>query len=259
MAAEMADIGPLPHRADQWLSLLTFGGRFSSPTQVAATAMNVRTIGNSCLTQPLHAQAASRRVELRAAAALAAHALMQRAGQGLAQLALALAPPATRAWAAAAPGNSGGDGLEAASLLRRSGREVHVRLAADPARLPADAAASLRCALDAGVAVEPVAAGGEALPARLGWQYIAIDALLGLGATRAPSGAPAALVRQLGALPCPVLAANLPSGLNGDTGFAFGAAAVRASHILSLLCLKPGWFTGAGRVHAGQIWFYDLD
>ena len=52
----------------------------------------------------------------------------------------------------------------------------------------------------------------------------------------------------------PVLAVDLPSGLHADTGQRLGDAAVRATHTLSLLTLKPGLFTGVGRDHAGQVW-----
>ena len=83
---------------------------------------------------------------------------------------------------------------------------------------------------------------------------LVIDALLGLGASRAPQGALAEAIAAINALQTPVLAVDLPSGLHADTGQRLGAAAVTATHTLSLLTLKPGLFTGVGRDHAGQIW-----
>ncbi len=200
---------------------------------------------------PLHDVAQSRRIEAAAAAALPPHTLMQRAGLSLARLALAIAPHAERIWVAAGPGNNGGDGLEAALHLHRAGKRVEVSLAGDPSALPADAAASFRRAADAGVAI------GEAAAPRDGAD-LAIDALLGLGATREPEGAIAALARALNALHSPLLAVDLPSGLSGDNGMPLGAHAVRATHTLALLTLKPGLFTAHGRDHAGAIWFDDL-
>lgn len=206
----------------------------------------------------LHGVARSRSIE---AAALADPAiqpgpqgLMQRAGVAVARLALALAPHGDRIWVAAGPGNNGGDGLEAACWLHRHGRRVEVCLAGDPARLPADAAEAWRRAQACGVPISPVSGG---MPS-LGAQDLAIDALLGLGGRRAVEGPMASLIDHLNSLPCPVLAVDLPSGLDGDGGQPTGSHAVRAAHTLTLLTLKPGLFTGAGRDLAGTVWFDDL-
>ena len=202
---------------------------------------------------PLHAVAATRAIEREATAALPAHTLMRRAGVAAARLALALTPHAPRWWIAAGPGNNGGDGLEAALQLQRAGKQVRVSLLGDAARLPTDAAAALARAQAAGV---PITAGlDEAGDAG----EPAIDALLGLGTSRAPAGAIAPTIARLNARRGIVLAIDLPSGLDGATGRLFGAAAVRATHTLSLLTLKPGLYTGAGRDHAGEAWLDTLD
>lgn len=201
---------------------------------------------------PLHGPAASRRIEQAAQAGLAPHTLMRRAGLAVARLALALAPHSRTVWIAAGPGNNGGDGLDAAITLRRAGKDVRVTLAGDAARLPADAAEALARAQAAGVTIDA----GDA-PA-LAPQDLAIDALLGLGGSRAPQGRIAALIRQLTGLPCPILAVDLPSGLDGLTGQPLGEACVHATHTLSLLTLKPGLYTGRGRDLAGEVWFDDL-
>ena len=201
---------------------------------------------------PLHGPAASRRIEQAAQAGLAPHTLMRRAGLAVARLALALAPHARTVWIAAGPGNNGGDGLDAAITLRRAGKDVRVTLAGDAARLPADAADALARARDAGVTIDA----GDA-PALMPHD-LAIDALLGLGGCRAPQGRIAALIRQLTGLPCPILAVDLPSGLDGLTGQPLGEACVHATHTLLLLTLKPGLYTGRGRDLAGEVWFDDL-
>ncbi len=198
---------------------------------------------------PLHDTAASRALEAQAAAALPAHALMARAGLAVARLALAVAPCARRVQVLAGPGNNGGDALVAAHWLQRQGLAVRVHLLADPARLPADAAWALSQA--AGLAVE------AGLPAVIDAD-LAIDGLLGLGLTRAPGGALAEAVQRLNAGRAPVLAIDLPSGLDADRGRVFDGLAVRAQHTLSLLSLKPGLFTAQGRDHAGRVWFDDL-
>jgi hydroxyethylthiazole kinase-like uncharacterized protein yjeF len=200
---------------------------------------------------PLFGIEQTRRIEEEAAASLPPHALMQRAGQAVARLGLALAPHAARVWVAAGPGNNGGDGLDAAIHLLAAGKNVHVTLLGDTQRLPDDARDALQRARAVGVAI-----GSECPTLRPG--DLAIDALLGIGASRAPEGALADCIVRLNRLPCPLLAIDVPSGLDAATGQALGSACVVAQHTLTLLGLKPGLFTGLGRDHAGSVWFDDL-
>ncbi len=201
---------------------------------------------------PLHDTASSRCREAQAARALPPHTLMQRAGVAVARMALALAPHAGRIWILAGPGNNGGDGLEAAALLCRAGQRVSVSLVAS-ASMPADAAASLVRAREAGVRIDSTTSPPEPLRA----DDLAIDALFGLGLARTPQGPAALGIASLNAGAAPVLAVDLPSGLEADHGRAFDPCVV-ARWSLALLTLKPGLFTAAGRDHAGDIWFDDL-
>jgi hydroxyethylthiazole kinase-like uncharacterized protein yjeF len=196
--------------------------------------------------QPLFDVAAIRALEAAAAAGLPPHALMQRAGLAVARLALALAPHAKAIWIACGPGNNGGDGMEAALHLHRWGKRVAVNWLGDEAKAPADARASWQRAREAGVSFS-----GEP-PAH--WD-LAIDALLGIGNARPLDGVMAQWAGIMSAGASPVLAVDLPSGLDADTG---AAHAVRATHTLSLLALKPGLFTSGGRDAAGQVWLDDL-
>ncbi|MCA0176317.1 MAG: NAD(P)H-hydrate dehydratase [Proteobacteria bacterium] len=195
---------------------------------------------------PLHATAASRAIEARQLAAHAPGALMARAGLAVAKLALVLAPQGRSAWVLAGPGHNGGDGWVAARHLHACGWAVCVVTAADPARLPPDAAAARTAALAAGVPWQ------TEWPA--GTPDLLIDALLGLGQTRAPEGAIAASVARINALPAPVLAVDVPTGLDDTRGVRLGTEAVRASATLTLLTAKPGLFTAEGRDHAGTVW-----
>ena len=212
-----------------------------------------RRLLQSPLDVALFDDATTRRIEQRASAGLPAHALMARAGRALTRLARALAPHARRVWIAAGPGNNGGDGLVLATALHRAGVEVGVTLVGHAGRtLPPDAAWALAQARAAGVAL------GEALPAAQARIDLAVDALLGVGQRRAPEGVLADAIAVFGALRCPVLSVDAPTGLATDTGAQLGDAAVRATHTLTLLTAKPGLFTGAGRELAGEIWFDDL-
>lgn len=214
--------------------------------------------------QPLYDSGATRRLEQAATAQLPPHTLMQRAGLAVARLALALAPHARTAWIACGPGNNGGDGLEAAMHLQRWGQHPVVSWLGDETLAPADARASLLHARQAGVSFV------DAPPSGLTAQDLCIDALLGIGVTRAPEGRLASWIRALNLCPAPTLAVDLPSGLEADTGcFAMDLTApaahvektgeqVHAQHTLALLTLKPGLFTARGRDAAGTVWFDDL-
>ncbi len=215
---------------------------------------------------PLHDVEASRLIEQTATAALPPHTLMRRAGRAVARLALAVAPHARRIWVVAGPGNNGGDGLDAAMHLHRAGKAVHVSLLADPARLPADAADALQRARNAGVPISTRSSDSAApwlpWPEPLGADDLIIDALLGLGSRRAPSGQLGEAVARINHSAALVLAVDLPTGLNADTGWLPSpdpaSCCVVADHTLSLLTLKPGLFTGQGRDVAGTIWLCDL-
>jgi hydroxyethylthiazole kinase-like uncharacterized protein yjeF len=209
---------------------------------------------------PLHAVQGTREIEAAAQVHLPPHTLMQRAGVAVARLALAIAPHARKVWLLAGPGNNGGDALEAALHLHRAGRSVVVGLLGEPGRLPDDARASLARLAAAGVPVDTT--GPWMAPPDVD---LAVDGLLGIGSRRAPQGPLADAVRALNALDCPVLAIDLPSGLNADTGAAPADGGpdgpwlcVRATHTLCLLTLKPGLFTALGRDHAGEIWMDNL-
>ncbi|MES2423226.1 MAG: NAD(P)H-hydrate dehydratase [Pseudomonadota bacterium] len=212
---------------------------------------------------PLHGVAATRRIEQLAQAALPPHVLMQRAGQSVARLALALAPHAHTVWIACGPGNNGGDGLEAAVHLQDWGKNPVVTWLGNATTLPPDAAAALAKARAAGVVFADS-------PPNMTAQDLCIDALLGLGSTRAPEGRLAQCLHWLASSAAPVLAVDLPSGLDADTGTdATNSEATKQAktpatgnfyykNTLSLLTLKPGLFTGQGRDAAGQVWFDDL-
>lgn len=204
------------------------------------------------LTLPLYGTVSARAIEQAALSVAAPHELMARAGLASARLALALAPCAKSIWIACGPGNNGGDGLVAARWLHGLGKQVQVSLIGDATRLPADAAEALQQAQASGVRI------ASELPAADQPFDLAIDALLGLGVCRAVEGALGQAIAALNTLPCPVLALDIPSGLSGDTGQAFGPLIVQAQHTLALLSLKPGLFTGSGRERAGRIWFDDL-
>lgn len=198
--------------------------------------------------QPLYSATATRTLEAVLATTLPPHTLMQRAGLATAQLALAIAPHARTYWIACGPGNNGGDGLEAAMHLQQWGKTPLVTWLGTPETAPTDARASHARALAAGVRFV------DAPPTDCD---MCIDALLGTGASRPPEGRLADWIAHINTLSVPVLAVDLPSGLQADTGTTPGPC-VCASHTLSLLTLKPGLYTAQGRDQTGQVWYESL-
>ena len=179
--------------------------------------------------------------------------LMARAGAAAAALARELvAGSALPPLVVAGPGNNGGDALVVARLLRQSGLAPVVVAAFEAAKLPADARAALDAYLAAGGALHD-----DVPETRFS---LAVDGLLGIGATgkRPLAGRFAQLVARINALDCPVLALDVPSGLDADSGRVAGVA-VRASHTASFIAAKPGLLTLDGPDHCGEISIHDLD
>ncbi|MFE1602700.1 NAD(P)H-hydrate dehydratase [Methylobacterium sp. ID0610] len=177
------------------------------------------------------------------AAGTGGFALMRRAGAAVAARALALTGEGARILVLCGPGNNGGDGFVAATDLSASGRAVAVALLGDRAALVGDAAA----AADAWTGPVADAAGLE--PA--GYDLV-IDALFGAGLTRPVEGEARALIERVNRAGVPVLAVDVPSGLDGDTGEPRGTA-VRAAETVTFARLKPGHLLLPGRDLCGPV------
>jgi hypothetical protein len=134
--------------------------------------------------------------------------------------------------------------------LARAGVPVSILFTADPARLPADAAAAYRsCRSTSADFCREVPPGNFSL---------VVDALFGIGLARAIEGDYADVIARINAYAGPVLALDIPSGLDGDTGRVLGCA-VRATHTLSFIGGKPGLYTLDGPDHCGEISIASLD
>jgi NAD(P)H-hydrate epimerase len=175
--------------------------------------------------------------------------LMERAGEGLAALAAEVVPEG-RVLVACGGGNNGGDGFVAARLLRERGREVDVALAgAEPADLRGDAAVN-RDRLP-GAGPEPFR------PEALQGVALVVDALLGTGFRGAPRGAVGEAVRALEACAVPVVAVDVPSGVDASTGEVAGPA-VRARATATFAAAKPGLWINPGKTHVGEVRVVDI-
>lgn len=176
---------------------------------------------------------------------------MAKAGMALATLAEELAGnEADPILIMAGPGNNGGDAMVAARHLKAKWHQVIVVLAADPAKLPADAANAYHAWLnDGGSCI-------DSIPASARFSLV-IDGLFGVGLQRPLEDHYAELVHQLNNLACPVLSVDIPSGLDADSGEVHGCA-VQADYTLTFLAAKPGLYTLHGPDHAGTIVISDL-
>jgi ADP-dependent NAD(P)H-hydrate dehydratase / NAD(P)H-hydrate epimerase len=177
--------------------------------------------------------------------------LMARAGLAAWRVLLDCWPQAQRIGIACGPGNNGGDGYVLAELARASGRHVQVLRLGDMVK-PGAAQRAAEVYLQAGGAAATFHADDD-LPYADVW----VDALFGIGLHRALEGAAADLVNALNRSlnrnsASPVLALDVPSGVDADTGHHDGCA-VRATVTLSFICGKPGLYTGLGRAAAGEV------
>lgn len=191
---------------------------------------------------PLFDPAALRMLEARGTAHCDgdAFALMARAGQAAWRCVLQHWPQARRIAVACGPGNNGGDGYVLARLARDAGREVRVLRLAEPA----SALAQRACA-------DYLAVGG-AIETALGDCELIVDALFGIGLSRAPDADAAALIDAINVHRAPVLALDVPSGIDARTGGAPGAA-VMADCTLQFLACHRGLRTGAALDCCGEL------
>jgi len=207
---------------------------------------------------PMYSSESLRTIETRAAAALGdGFILMKRAGLAAWHCVLAHWPQARRIVVACGPGNNGGDGYVLARHALESGREVRVlRLAAHaPAtglaqRAEADylgAGGPLDCVEFDDHDADQIAAGSSAFVNT----DLIVDALFGIGLSRAPAGDVATLIAAITASAIPVLALDVPSGVDADAGNAPGVA-IAAERTLQFITAHPGLRTGPALEFAGQ-------
>lgn len=201
-----------------------------------------------------------REIEQTALAELPAGTLMQRAGLASANLALRLLAAAGsdgKVLVVAGPGNNGGDALETAYLLAKEGIQVTTLLFADPERLSPDAKDALTRARSGAVRFAEACIGS--LKSEPHWNLV-VDGLFGIGLARPIAGELREVVEKINEWDCAVLALDVPSGLDADTGRIIGddSVAIRATHTITFIANKPGLHTFHGRDHAGEVHVADL-
>lgn len=146
------------------------------------------------------------------------------------------------------PGNNGGDGFVVARLLRREGYAVRLALLGEVGNLKGDAA---RMAARWSGGVEPL--GLDVLDRA----DVVVDALFGAGLARPLDGVTAEVIAELDRRRLPVIAVDVPSGVDGDTGAILGTAP-QAVATVTFFRKKPGHLLLPGRLRCGEVVVADI-
>lgn len=181
------------------------------------------------------------------AGGIAGETLMEAAGWAVAAELRRRAGPC-RVAVLCGPGNNGGDGFVVARLLARAGYAVRLALLGEVANLKGDAA--LMAERWSGP-VEPLD------PAVLDGADMVVDALFGAGLARPLDGPAAEVIAAIGKRRLPVLAVDVPSGVDGDTGAVLGIAP-RAVATVTFFRKKPGHLLYPGRALCGEVVVADI-
>ena len=184
---------------------------------------------------------------------LTEYELMNRAGAAAFACVRARWPGARNLLIFTGGGNNGGDGFVIAALAAALGLKARVVCLGDPGRLAAAEARDMAAARQASFCrwrefqAEPEPAG-----------ELVVDAIFGSGLNRAVEGDSREAIEWINASGLPVLAVDVPSGLEADSGTPLGPA-VRADLTISFIGMKRGLLTCLGPDHSGEIVFADLD
>ncbi len=178
--------------------------------------------------------------------------LMKRAGRAAFDLLLERFPAPELISVYCGAGKNGGDGYVLAALAAQRLLPVVVIQLTAPEKLAGEALQAYEFALQEGVKILPFV---QVTAPACG---VIVDGLLGIGLRNAPTGEFAAAIEQINKTGLPVLALDIPSGLNADTGAVAGAV-VQAHITIPYIALKRGLLTGRGPAVAGELVLANLD
>lgn len=176
--------------------------------------------------------------------------LMENAGRGAAERLRARLEPGNRVAVVCGPGNNGGDGCVVARHLDAWGVPVHILWIADPDQLRGDAAVQRQIITASGlrqtVCIE------ESIDAFVSDCEWIVDALLGTGLTRPVEGVLLSAIRSMNDSGRPIVALDLPSGLDADTGQPLNEA-VRATFTATFVAPKLGFAAPGASAYTGAV------
>jgi NAD(P)H-hydrate epimerase len=176
--------------------------------------------------------------------------LMENAGRGCAELLMRLNPAKKPTVILCGPGNNGGDGFVIARHLDNHGWPVKARVWATESQFTPDARANWTAARNCGLLL---GAGEEAVMSEC-W---VVDALFGTGLNRGIAAPYDAAVAGINACGCPILAIDIPSGLDCDTGEPLGPT-IRATHTATFVAPKRGFLNPRAKEWTGEVHVIDI-
>jgi NAD(P)H-hydrate epimerase len=180
------------------------------------------------------------------------YTLMKRAAEAALRALRTRWPTAMHICVVCGGGNNGGDGYVVARFAQAAGLTVNVLAVTPPESLTGDARRACDEWQASGGAVEAFSA------ARLEQAEVIVDAILGIGAKGELRPSARVAIDAINAVAAPVLALDVPSGLDADTGEVLGAA-VEADATITFIGLKTGLLLADGPEHAGVLLFDDLE
>lgn len=154
-------------------------------------------------------------------------------------------------------GNNGGDGFVAARHLLNAGLKVQIFLFGRAKDLKPDAKVNYQILRKCGCPVQEIFQGGTALAKAIRTSDLLVDTLFGVGLNRALSEPMQSLISQINQSRKPILAVDVPSGLDATTGRIYGAC-VKAYKTVALTFAKKGFFRNEGPEHVGKICVVDI-
>ena len=180
--------------------------------------------------------------------------LMQRAGQHVAEAAERWAQGPKNIVIIAGPGNNGGDAFVAAALLKARHYPITLYFYGSENKLSPAAANAANAFRDAGGQIHPLQTPNKPSIEKAA---LIIDGLIGAGLSRPVTGDVLAWIKAINQSQKPVIAIDIPTGVNADTGEIMGAA-IKAQQTISFFRAKPGHFLYPGKAHSGRLSIHDI-
>lgn len=184
--------------------------------------------------------------------------LMERAGKAAFNALVAKWPSTENIICFCGSGNNGGDGYIIAALAAETGLKASVIAVGSPDRLSGDALTAYQSALGAGASIESFDTFNLSTLETPEKNTVLVDAMLGTGLSGKVSGNTLEAIEVINSSPCPVVAADIPSGLCSDTGRILGNS-VKADLTVTFIGRKVGQVIECGPDLCGELLFDDLD